>query len=285
MDYPSPLISVESLQQQLGSAKLCILDCRFDLHDPQAGSRDFESAHIPGAVYADLDRDLAAEIRPGTGRHPLPDPRELARTFGAMGIGAGTRVVVYDESTGALAARAWWLLRWLGHEPVELLEGGWSRWQALQAPVESGAVSVAAGQLTAAPDERLVLETAEIAAAVRNGSALRLIDARDTERFRGIAEPIDAVAGHIPGAVNLPYTACLADDGTWRAPDELRALIEGVLGGDLEAPWSAMCGSGVTACHLAISARLAGLREPRVYIGSWSEWITDPGRPIVTGAE
>ena len=277
---PSSLISVAALQEQLGSDDLRILDCRFDLQDPQAGRRAYACAHIPGAVYADLDQDLAAPIRTGTGRHPLPDAQELARVFGAMGIAAQSRVVVYDDSTGALAARAWWLLRWLGHEHVALLDGGWARWQAMAAPVEAEAKSATAQRFTATPKDNLVLETGEILDQIEAGKTFRLVDARDEQRFRGLIEPIDSVAGHIPGAVNLPFTESLAPDGTWKSPEELRVLLRDVLEGDLEAPWSVMCGSGVTACHLAIAARLAGLREPRLYVGSWSEWITDPSRPV-----
>ncbi len=285
MNQPSPLISVEALQQELGSSDLCILDCRFDLQDPPAGRRDFERAHIPGAVYADLDRDLAGPVRPGTGRHPLPDPQNLARTFGALGIGPQTRVVVYDNGNGAIAARAWWLLAWVGHAHATLLEGGWARWESLQAQVESGSAAATARRFTATPRDALVISTDEIAARIDAGAALRLVDARDAQRFGGIQEPIDPVAGHIPGAVNLPFTDTLGPDGAWKRPDELRELLRDALGGDLQAPWSAMCGSGVTACHLAISARLAGLREPRLYVGSWSEWIRDPDRPIATGAD
>ena len=280
MIEPSPLQTVAALQEQLGGDDLRILDCRFDLHDPQAGRRAYESAHIPGAVYADLDQDLSAAVRPGTGRHPLPDAQNLARVFGALGIGPQTRVVVYDDCAGALAARAWWLLRWLGHDDVALLEGGWARWQAMHAPVEKGANSAAAERFTAVPDNDLVLETGEILARIQAGETLRLVDARDEQRFRGLIEPIDTVAGHIPGAVNLPFTESLMPDGTWKSREELRVLLRDALGGNLEAPWSVMCGSGVTACHLVIAARLAGLREPRLYVGSWSEWIADPSRPV-----
>ncbi|MDH3373807.1 MAG: sulfurtransferase [Gammaproteobacteria bacterium] len=279
----SPLISVEELLQEIGRGGLRIVDCRFDLMQPLAGRRDYEEAHIPGAVYADLDMDLSAATEPGSGRHPLPDPEELARTFGRLGIGSTTRVVLYDDRSGAVAARGWWLLRWLGHARAALLNGGFARWRALRGPVESGPVKVTAQNFVARPDCELVLETGEVVAAGENCRELRLIDARDSARFRGEAEPIDTVAGHIPGALSLPFSKSLDNDGCWRKRAELRRVWQTVLGRDLEAPCSVMCGSGVTACHLVISALLAGLTEPRVYVGSWSEWITDPDRPIATG--
>ncbi len=279
----SPLISVEDLQQAIGSSDLRIVDCRFDLMQPLAGRRDYEVAHIPGAVYADLNTDLSAAIGPGSGRHPLPEPDELARTFGRLGIGANSRVVLYDDRNGAVAARGWWLLRWLGHHRAAVLNGGFARWRVLRAPVEKGTVEVAAQNFSPRPDYKKLLETGEIVAAGENCRDLRLVDARESARFRGEAEPLDRVAGHIPGALNLPFSASLDGDGCWKERAELKRTWGMVLGGNLEPPCSVMCGSGVTACHLVISALLAGLREPRVYVGSWSEWIADPCRPVATG--
>ena len=279
----SPLISVEDLLQAIGSSDLRIVDCRFDLMQPLAGRRDYEAAHIPGAVYADLNTDLSAAVRPGSGRHPLPEPQELARTFGRLGIDANTRVVLYDDRSGAVAARGWWLLRWLGHHRAAVLNGGFARWRALRAAVEEGTVEVAAQNFSPRPDQQMVLETGEIVAAGENCHKLRLVDARDSARFRGEAEALDRVAGHIPGALSLPFSESLDSDGCWRERAELKRDWDTVLGGNLELPCSVMCGSGVTACHLVISALLAGLREPRVYVGSWSEWIADPCRPVATG--
>jgi len=283
MARSSPLIRADELGAAIASSDLRVLDCRFSLQEPAAGRADYETAHIPGAVYADLDKDLAAAPRPGSGRHPLPQPAELAQTFGKMGIDKGTRVVVYDDSSGGLAARAWWLLRWLGHEHVSLLDGGIKCWQELQFPVEDGAGRVATRHFDAAPRPEMVLETAEIVEVGAHRGDLRLVDARDATRFCGDMEPIDAVAGHIPGAINLPFSESLDSAGRWKKPAELRRTWQRVLGGDLSAPWSVMCGSGVTACHHVVSAAVAGLREPRLYVGSWSEWIADPERPVATG--
>ena len=274
------LIDCETLHARLGHPELRIVDCRFDLLEPEAGRRLHEDSHIPGAVFADLDRDLSAPVTARTGRHPLPDVAAIAATFGRLGISSSTRVVVYDQSSGALAARCWWLLRWLGHTDACLLNGGFARWQELGFAIESGTVDVAPKPFDAQPQRHLVLQTSEIVGTGEDCGSLQLVDARDNERFSGISEPIDPVAGHIPGAISLPLTESLQGDGTWKSPAELRAVWERVLGQGVGQPWSTMCGSGVTACHLVISGLLAGLPEPRVYVGSWSEWITDPDRPI-----
>ncbi|NIL93695.1 MAG: sulfurtransferase [Woeseiaceae bacterium] len=275
------LIDCDELLEQLGEDRICIVDCRFDLKNPSAGFAKYLENHLPGAVFADLDKDLASPVSRGSGRHPLPDIEAFCASMGRLGIGPDTLVVCYDESSGGLAARLWWLLRWLGHENVCVLNGGMAGWQAEGLPLESGAVKRTHREFHGAPQADRVLETAEI---VATGAArLALVDARDRERYAGRTEPIDPVAGHIPGARNLPFTEGLNEDGTWKSADELHQVLEEALGSACGAPWSVMCGSGVTACHLAISALLAGLPEPRLYVGSWSEWITDPDRPIATG--
>jgi len=278
------LASAEKLHARSENRDLRILDCRFELTQPEAGHNSYLQEHIPGAVYADLDKDLSAPISAGTGRHPLPDAAVLANTFGQFGISADTQVVVYDDKSGGVAARAWWLLRWLGHERVALLEGGIARWRSLQLPLEAGDVSVASQAFEPAPRQGLVLETRDIVAEGPSCEQLRLVDARDVTRFVGEAEPIDTVAGHVPGAINLPFPASLNDDGTWKSRVELQQLWGDVLGEGSNASWSVMCGSGVTACHLVISGLLAGLPEPRLYVGSWSEWIRDSTRTVATGS-
>jgi thiosulfate/3-mercaptopyruvate sulfurtransferase len=279
----SLLTRVEELHSIIENADLRIVDCRFDLMQPEAGRAGFLQEHIPGAVYADLDKDLAAPIGPGTGRHPLPDVAELAASFGRLGISNSTQVVVYDDFSGAVAARGWWLLRWLGHKRVSVLEGGIKRWQELGLPLQGGDVNAVSQLFEPAPRQELVIETEDIVAAGESCRQLRLVDARDEARFIGESEPIDTVAGHIPGALNLPFSTTLNDDGTWKSIEELRGLWGGVLGEGDKGPWSVMCGSGVTACHLAISGQLVGLPEPRLYVGSWSEWIRDPARAVATG--
>lgn len=278
------LTSAAELASSLGDRRLRVIDCRFDLMAPQAGREAYREAHIPGAVYADLDQDLSGPVGTDSGRHPLPSVEAAEATFSRLGIDADTGVICYDAAGGAIASRAWWLLRWLGHRRVTVLDGGLQAWQAQGLPFECGAQEVTRREFRGFENPERVLTTGEVAADLEAAAGSLLIDARDTARFRGEVEPIDTRAGHIPGSRNLPFTACLREDGTWQDGDPLRHLLERVLGDDERAPWAVMCGSGVTACHLAISGLLAGYSEPRVYIGSWSEWIRDASRPVRLGA-
>jgi len=277
------LIDAKQLATLLEDSDVRVVDCRFELMDSDAGRASYLHEHIPGAVYADLDNDLAAPVGPATGRHPLPDAAVLADTFGRLGVSNSSHVVVYDDCSGAVASRAWWLLRWLGHDKVSLLDGGIKHWRALQLPLESGEIGVAREQFEFMARPQLVLETSEIVDAGATCATLKLVDARDAKRFAGSAEPIDTIAGHIPGAISLPLSASLNDDGTWKDQKQLRQLWDTTLGEGTDGPWSVMCGSGVTACHLVISGLLAGRPDPRVYVGSWSEWIRDPNREIAVG--
>lgn len=278
------LIDVDELAARLTDDKLRIIDCRFDLMNPDGGRESYFAGHIPGAVYADLDADLAAPVVATTGRHPLPEIGVATETFRRLGVSHGNDVVVYDSAGGAMAARAWWMLRWLGHDSVRVLNGGLPGWQAANRPLEGGEVYVEPGDFKPAPGSEWVVTTADVLAGLEPGGDLLLVDARDVARFRGEVEPIDSVAGHIPGTRNLPFTEALNEDGTFRPEEELEALWEGMLGKSRDVAWAAMCGSGVTACHLAISASLAGYREPGLYVGSWSEWIRNPDRPVEVGA-
>ncbi len=271
---------MDELAAALEDPQLRIIDCRFDLMAPDAGRKAWLEAHIPGAVYADLDRDLSGPIAPDTGRHPLPSVENAEATFSRLGIDLDTRVVAYDDAGGAIASRAWWLLRWLGHGRVTVLDGGLPAWLTRDLPLEVGLRKTAPREFRATVEPGRVLTTQEIAADPDSFGVGMLIDARDAIRYRGEAEPIDSVAGHIPGAKNLPSGACLRADGTWQDATALRAKLAPLLSDDDNAQWAVMCGSGVTACHLAISGLLAGYGEPRLYVGSWSEWIRDPRRPI-----
>ena len=277
------LIGVEELYQHLGDNALRIIDCRFNLSDPNAGRKNYEDSHIPGAAFADLNEDLAAPPGGGTGRHPLPPAETVAAFFGRLGIDPGTPVVVYDGSNGAMAARAWWMLRWLGHDDVRLLDGGFAAWGAQQYPVESGSVVFEEKQFVASPRNNWIVSTEELLQSGDAITSLNLLDARDQQRFRGELEPIDKVAGHIPGAKNMPFVDGLTTSGLWKSRAERRKLWRLHLGDDPSVASIAMCGSGVTACHLILSAADVGYREPRLYVGSWSEWIEDPGRPIGLG--
>ena len=282
-EYASVIVTAAELAAAIGSGGLVVLDCRFDLKDPAAGLRAWHAGHIPGAHYADLDRDLAAAVSPGTGRHPLPDVADMAVRFSEWGIGSGTRVVAYDAASGAIAARAWWLLRWLGHRNVAVLDGGIDAWVAADLPLVTDMPDAAAVPFEGVPGDNRVVTTETVSSP--GFSRQRLLDARDPSRFRGEHEPIDAVAGHVPGTTNLPFSETLDSAGRLKNPAALRELFASRLQGDLEAPWSVMCGSGVTACHLALAAEYAGLRAPAVYVGSFSEWISDPERPVATAAD
>ena len=276
------IVEVAQLNDMLGSADCRVVDCRFDLMQPDKGRAAYLAGHIPGAVYADLDQDLAGPVSSASGRHPLPAATVFKATLEHWGIAAGTQVVVYDDASGALAARLWWMLRWFGQPQVAVLNGGLNAWLAANGPLETAVPEYPETDLSASPDAGRVATTAEISATISEGRDLHLVDARDRPRFDGHTEPIDAVAGHVPGAMNFPFSANLNADGTWKSPDELRLAWVGLLGSEAPPPFTVMCGSGVTACHLVLSAEIAGLDEPRVYVGSWSEWIRDAARPVAT---
>lgn len=277
------LIGAQELASHRQDRGWRVIDCRFDLVNSAAGCRAYLDGHIPGAVFADLNKDLAAVPTATSGRHPLPAVADISEVFSRLGIDADVAVVVYDAGSGAFAARTWWLLRWLGHERVVLLDGGFRNWRSLGLPLLDGHERVGRRQFEADVRHDLVISTAELVARQADIETMKLVDARDEARFRGESEPIDAIAGHIPGATNLPFSASLRDNGAWRGTEELAELWSGHLGADKAVDWSVMCGSGVTACHLALSGMLAGFREPRLYAGSWSEWIKDPERPIALG--
>ena len=276
----TPLIDAAQLGRRLSDADLHILDCRFDLADTGAGRRQWHEGHIPGAVYAHLDKDLSAPVTATSGRHPLPGAAAFGDFLGRVGVGNDSEVVVYDADSGAIAARAWWLLRWVGHERVKLLDGGYAAWLREGLPTERAIVERPTSPFLARPADAHILTTEELARRMQGGDPPVLVDARDAARYRGEAEPLDAEAGHVPGALNLPYGDTLSADRRFRSAPELAALWRRTLAETpQEGDWAVMCGSGVTACHLAVSAELAGLPAPRLYVGSWSEWIRDPARP------
>ncbi|MBL8226160.1 MAG: sulfurtransferase [Chromatiales bacterium] len=278
----SPLLVSVAELSALSPARAVVVDCRFDLARPGAGRTAWLEGHIPGARYAHLDEDLASPPGPGTGRHPLPDPAAFAATCARLGISRGSWVIAYDDASGAFAARLWWLLRWAGHPAVSLLDGGIAAWRAAGLPVESGPGTVAPAVFRAASGAEPTVAAGELAAGLAAGSR-RLVDVRAPERFAGRVEPIDPVAGHVPGAVNLPFARALGPDQRFRPPDELRELYAPLLEGRVPADVVFMCGSGVTACHGIFAMTLAGLPGATLYPGSWSEWIRDPARPVATG--
>ncbi|HWX28987.1 MAG TPA: sulfurtransferase [Steroidobacteraceae bacterium] len=276
------LISVDSLQELLGKPELAVLDCRFDLMNPEAGRQAYLAAHIPGARYADLNRDLSAPIGLHTGRHPLPHPAEFASRLGELGIGNGTQVVAYDDANASYAARLWWMLRWLGHGAVAVLDGGLRAWTAQGGALQPGEVEVQGKHFTPRIDAGAVVSAAELEQVLLNPAAV-LVDARAPERYAGTVEPLDPVAGHIPGAVNHPFSANLGADNRFLPAAELERRWQELLAGREPGNLVAMCGSGVTACHNLLSLEVAGLSGAKLYAGSWSEWIRDPRRPVARG--
>jgi thiosulfate/3-mercaptopyruvate sulfurtransferase len=285
----STLIDASALRELVGKPDIAVIDCRFDLINPEGGRRAYLKGHIPGARYADLNKDLSAPVSPNSGRHPLPSPEDFATTLSKLGIRDVTQVIAYDDAGGSFAARLWWLLRWLGHTAVAVLDGGINAWSAAGGTLESGEEkplprgNTGSGRTSSGADGAAVIETADIAAFLTDPKHL-LVDARAAERFAGSLEPIDAVAGHIPGAVNHPFSANLAPDGRFLAGPELRRLWDARLAGRKAEHVAAMCGSGVTACHNLLSLEVAGLPGAKLYAGSWSEWIRDPKRPVASGS-
>ncbi|MDG6347225.1 sulfurtransferase [Luteimonas sp. 8-5] len=256
-----------------------IVDCRFSLADPEAGERDYRQAHIPGAVYAHLDRDLSDHRKrgQGQGRHPWPDASDFAARLGAWGIGPRTQVVAYDDLDGSHAARFWFLLRALGHERVAVLDGGIARWRALDLPLDEEVPSPRPVRYEASFDDARLLDAGQVQARLDAGDVL--LDARGAPRFRGEVEPIDRVAGHVPGARNRPFPDNLSG-GRFKPAAQLAEEFREVLAGREPARTIAMCGSGVTACHLILAMEHAGMPGAKLFTGSWSGWIEDPSRPI-----
>lgn len=278
------LISTQDLQQRLQQEDLLLLDCRFALEDPAYGRRSYLEGHLPGAHFLDLEQDLSAPVIKGvTGRHPLPDPSALVERLRSCGLRQDSQVVLYDDGPGAFAARAWWLLVWLGkRDGLYLLDGGLKAWREAGLELTCAAPDNAPGDFCAEPDNSLVLTAEQLA--LRLGTAdLTLLDARALPRFLGEVEPIDPVAGHIPGAQCAAFTDNLGADGRFLPADELRQRFDGLRGERPLENLVAYCGSGVTACHNLFAMNLAGYPLAPLYAGSWSEWITNPARPVATG--
>lgn len=276
------LVSASALPKLLERDDVILFDCRFDLMNPDAGEALFEQAHLPGAQYAHLDHDLSSPISIDSGRHPLPDQQKLARWLGEKGVDETQQVLIYDAQAGLFAARLWWLLRWLGHTNVAVINGGY------QAALKAGIVTTS--EKSVAKSRRFKLKpslehwvsTEELVQLHRQGQ-LRLVDVRAPERYRGEIEPIDSVAGHIPGAINIPLNSALNEQQCFRNKSELQQIYSERLGKYKANEPILMCGSGVTACHSRLAIATAGLAPVAIYPGSWSEWIRDPKRPIAKG--
>jgi len=277
----APLLAAQSLRTLLGSPHLLVVDCRHDLFKPAFGRAAHAAGHIPGAVFASLDEDLSAPKRADTGRHPLPAAEDFAAVLGRWGFTPLSQVVAYDQGNGAFAARLWWMLRARGHARVQVLDGGLAAWPAAGGTTEAAVPAITPTHVEVREFAGAV-STPEVARLLA-ARAITLFDARGADRFAGQNETIDPVAGHVPGAINMPFTANLGPEQRFLAPAQLRqhwAEVTARAGG---APLVAMCGSGVTACHNLLALELAGHQGAQLYAGSYSEWITDPSRPVTTG--
>jgi len=275
------LVSTQDLFQHLDDPDWIVFDCRHELTRPEFGVQEYAKSHVPGARHLNADTDLSAPTTGQNGRHPLPDPKVFARKLGAAGVDRTKQVVAYDAQGGSFAARLWWMLRWLGHDSVAVLDGGWAKWLREERPATRDVPTPAPARFD--PEIRkLAVDASYVLAHLRDPSIV-VVDARGAERYRGETEPLDPVAGHIPGSINFPIQGNLADGGVFKSAEALRALWAPSLG-DV-APTSVVhsCGSGVAACHNALAMEIAGLTGSRLYPGSWSEWCADPGRPIATG--
>jgi thiosulfate/3-mercaptopyruvate sulfurtransferase len=278
MNYTT-LISVAELARDLADPSLVVFDCRHELTNPAFGGRAYGESHIPGARFANVDQDLSGPLTGSNGRHPLPDPARLVDWLGRMGVSNASQVVGYDQAGGAYSARLWWLLRWVGHEKVAVLDGGWQAWLAAGHAVTQAVPSPHAARFTGTPDDSARVD-AKFVQGRLNSPDMVLVDARANDRFHGQNETIDPVAGHIPGAVNRFFKDNLDAQGRFRKPEELRAAFAPLVGQLPATKVVHQCGSGITACHNLFAMEVAGIRGSKLYPGSWSEWIADPSRPI-----
>ena len=273
------LIGTGDLAAHVADARWIAVDCRFQLADEAWGEHEYRTAHLPGAVYADVGRDLSGPLTGTNGRHPLPDPAVLIQTFSRLGIGNGMQVVAYDQDNGMFASRLWWMLRWMGHEAVAVLDGGFRKWIAEGRSAASGNNARPAERFTGTPRPDMTADARDVAALLGRRDAV-LLDARAPERYRGDIEPIDRVPGHIPGAVNYFFQQNVDAQSVFRQDDELRVQLSATLGDVRPDKVVCYCGSGVTACHNLLALERAGLPGAKLYAGSWSEWSSDPARPV-----
>jgi thiosulfate/3-mercaptopyruvate sulfurtransferase len=278
------LISTGALAPRLADPNYVIVDCRFKLDDVAWGEGAWKAGHIPGAAYAHLDRDLSGPKTGQNGRHPLPDVTVLAETFSRLGITSGRQVVAYDQDSGMFASRLWWLLRWLGHDAVAVLDGGLAKWIAEGRPVSVEAAPERAAVFQPSPRMGMIATIDQVAAHSHDKN-WRIVDSRAPERYRGEIEPMDPVAGHIPGAANYFFQGNLDESGTFRTPEDLRARLAPYITGVAPAQVVFYCGSGVQACHNLLALEHAGVSGTKLFPGSWSYWVSDRSRPVETKDE
>ena len=275
------LVDTAELAAHLDDPKWVVIDCRHDLAKPDVGAREYAAAHIPGARFLHVDRDLAAPLNGKNGRHPLPDPETFMRTLGAAGVDSSSQVVAYDAQTGVYAARLWWMLRWLGHENAAVLDGGFAKWKHEQRALSDALPAVTPKRFDGAP-RALAVDANEVLALIGRRDRV-IIDARSPDRFRGENETLDPVGGRIRSSINRFFRDNMERNGCFKPAAELRQAFAGLLGTLAPEAVVHTCGSGVSACHNLLAMEIAGLNGSKLYPGSWSEWSSDPGRPTETG--
>jgi len=277
------LVSTATLAAHLTDPRWVVFDCRHDLARPEWGRAEYQRSHIPGARFMHLDEDLSGTVNGRNGRHPLPDPDAFGAKLGEAGVGADSQIVAYDAHGGMVAARLWWMARWLGHDAAAVLDGGYDQWLREKRPESSALPQPREARFERRPGA-IDVDVGFVARHSRDAD-VRVVDARLADRYRGENETLDPVAGHIPGAVNRPFRDNLGSNGAFKSPGELRAEWERVIGRLPPRAIVHSCGSGVTACHNLLAMEIAGLAGSRLYPGSWSEWCADPARPVATGAK
>ena len=276
------IISVEDLNKNLNTQDWLIFDCRFILKDPEGGLKKFNQGHIPGAQYADMDKDLASPMTSTSGRHPLPNPDEFINKLQSWGVNNTSQIICYDDMSGAFAARMWWLLKWLGHNDVAVLDGGIDKWTANNLTLETDTQQKAAGSFSGQANNDMWVDVEFVQKELAENN-INLLDARSAERFTAKDTKTDPVAGHVPGAMSYPFAENLSKQGVFLPLEELQKRFAPMLSSSEKKEVINMCGSGVTACHNLLAMRIAELPMTRLFVGSWSEWIKDKSRPVATG--
>ena len=280
----STLVSTDALAAHLDDAAWIVIDCRYDLNNQNWGEEQYAASHVPGAVYANLGHDLSGEKDGRNGRHPLPGPDAMNATFGRLGIGPGMQVVVYDQDNGIYASRLWWMLRYMSHDAAAVLDGGFAKWVREARLTRAGVETRPPAPFAGKPRSEMRLTANQVWTRL-DDPTMMLVDARAPERFEGRGETLDRTAGHIPGARNHFYKTNVAADGTMLPPEALRRNFDRLLGNRPPSQVAMYCGSGVTACHNLLAMEHAGLSGMKLYPGSWSEWSSDPDKPVETGPE
>lgn len=276
------IISVEDLHKNLTNDDWFIFDCRFLLKDPNGGLKKFEQGHIPGAQFADMDKDLASTMTATSGRHPLPEPSELVNKLQLWGVSNSSQIICYDDMSGAFAARMWWLLKWLGHDDVAVLDGGIDKWTSNNLALETDVNKRSKGTFSGKENNNMWVDVSFVQQQLAENK-INLLDARSGERFTAQDTKTDPVAGHVPGAMSFPFSENLTKQGVFLSADELRTRFAETFSASENKEIINMCGSGVTACHNLLAMSIAGLPMTRLFVGSWSEWIKDKSRPVATG--